>query len=345
MVTIEGKKNTPQAGFRLTIAVSLSNGGEFVMTEFEHAKILADDPTGEHEEIQRRKEALIAAGNCWGGDRDSQIPGTNWNDPELVVRTDAVATTKAREGRSRVEPLAQVPDKDSVGASSGGEEAKEESCSNESKAARAELVRQDATGAHGWKGRSNPHEEVMEVQALSSGDGEGDNASSNPRLTPVPPKNTLTSPLSQRFGQGVLAVKRFARSVVRSATDDSSRNNANDVTVQRGDARAANADSAEIQAEGDDIEKPALAREGRGGVATGIAAETQDLDPPAGTLRRGSAGTYIKGFRPVREAVISMTCPLPSVLPFHPTQTEEEFTAPNFGVTVLGNSHGFDPNG
>jgi hypothetical protein len=46
-----------------------------------------------------------------------------------------------------------------------------------------------------------------------------------------------------------------------------------------------------------------------------------------------------------RRAVVSQFVDLPDVLPFHPEPTNSEFTPPAFGVTVLGNSHGFDPGG
>lgn len=53
----------------------------------------------------------------------------------------------------------------------------------------------------------------------------------------------------------------------------------------------------------------------------------------------------VKGFKPMRTVQVSMTCPLPTKLHFHPSEREEEFDAPTFGTTVLGNSHGFDPKG
>ncbi|CAM9375028.1 unnamed protein product, partial [Ectocarpus fasciculatus] len=62
-----------------------------------------------------------------------------------------------------------------------------------------------------------------------------------------------------------------------------------------------------------------------------------------GWMRAGMPS--LNGFLPVRTAEVSMTCPLPTELPFQPEQTESEFIAPTFGTTVLGNSHGFDPKG
>ncbi|KAG5189641.1 hypothetical protein JKP88DRAFT_197392 [Tribonema minus] len=46
-----------------------------------------------------------------------------------------------------------------------------------------------------------------------------------------------------------------------------------------------------------------------------------------------------------RRAIVSQFIDLPDVLPFHPEPTNTVFEPPAFGVTVLGNSHGFDPSG
>ena len=46
-----------------------------------------------------------------------------------------------------------------------------------------------------------------------------------------------------------------------------------------------------------------------------------------------------------RRAIVSQFIDLPEVLPFHPAPTNSIFDPPSFGVTVLGNSHGFDPSG
>mmetsp|Transcript_20151 Transcript_20151/g.29778 ORF Transcript_20151/g.29778 Transcript_20151/m.29778 type:complete len:921 (-) Transcript_20151:256-3018(-) len=51
----------------------------------------------------------------------------------------------------------------------------------------------------------------------------------------------------------------------------------------------------------------------------------------------------MNGYR--RRAVVSQFIDLPEVLPFHPAPTSSVFEPPSFGVTVLGNSHGFDPQG
>lgn len=67
--------------------------------------------------------------------------------------------------------------------------------------------------------------------------------------------------------------------------------------------------------------------------------------PTSGTSLKGEAGSSIRGFKATRRMTVSIAIPLPSRLPSHPQQTEEEFNTPNSGVTVLRTSHGFDPNG
>eukprot|EP00903_Cladosiphon_okamuranus_P020559 g18871.t1 len=159
-----------------------------------------------------------------------------------------------------------------------------------------------------------------------------------PRFTPTPPRSKSASPSLEEGGggSGPSVAKRFAKWIVQSAHIAGKRRGGggpdNDPKRSPRENRGGGGASGGVSA----------AAAGDGGSEPGGEGD-QPQSRPLGVRRPRPA--HVRGFVPVREGHVSMTCPLPSRLPFHPDQTEEEFDAPTFGTTVLGNSHGFDPNG
>eukprot|EP00752_Nemacystus_decipiens_P003821 g3515.t1 len=187
-----------------------------------------------------------------------------------------------------------------------------------------------------------------------------------PRFTPTPPqRRSNSSGSAEDNAPGPSVAKRFAKWIVQNAHigGGNKRGGGGRGGGGGGEGGAGRPEKAKklqwtplgkrgggggaSSSGGSDSSAPSaggLGAGGDGGDERRPSATSAPSSPRTHGLRRARA-VSVKGFVPVRVGYVSMTCPLPTRLPFHPDQTEEEFDAPTFGTTVLGNSHGFDPKG
>lgn len=392
LVTISGEDGTPGAGKRLTIAASDSNGGEYVITEFEHVDVpdretslhsdaRAPDSEGLHGASDRDVEDESHSKNSdgYGGD-NGENGGNEGRHSEAnseIERAKAagawdgpLAPTERQQdtvfGRSQTGHLWEVQPTHLANVGLSGRNLEEDGEKDEDKDADTDFdypysgidVGADSSVGKGeGGGREMVDQRCTEAGIEGGSNGTRRDQSYNDNGNTIEAVEGRTSsrptpmrPLRQKpqhvGGAGVSAVKRFARSLVRSTARGvgcGSREGASNPMIKAasdgldgpdGDAASERREDATVRAGGSKESRQGLQKERQRG-----------KKPTRGTSVRGGAGASIKGFRPIRQAVVSMICPLPSQLPFHPAQTEEEFVAPTFGVTVLGNSHGFDPKG
>lgn len=320
---IKGADGTPGADWCVTIATSDSDGGEFIITEHRRD---SDQPShDDNPEFQDTKSEAVEVIHAQdiskehGSNRGEGRVGGEGQGIEKLEHVKDEARQQAEQERSgqRAQRLTSLP------------EASEE---------KGLGVEQDH-GAGIIKHASSPQEEDRlnsecsnshyNSERPSSGHGASGALREPISTTPAGTKCTPVQPSNGR-NTSPSPVTRFARWIVQRA-HKGEETHGNTGGKDTGRAPPENEDVCSDHAPG-------------GG---------KQLSTPRKSMtsarRLSSAGrtgpSSVTGFEAERFVQVSMTCPLPTKLPFHPDQREEEFDAPMFGTTVLGNSHGFDPKG
>lgn len=317
-MTINGADGTPGADWCLTIATSDSNGGEYIITE--HRRFSDQPPRDDNPETKDTKSDAVEvrqARDVNEEDRNNREKGRAGEEGQgrensEQVKDGAGQEAQPEEGRGqRVQRVTTFP-----GASERlGDRAEQEH------------------GAESMKHASSPQEEEDNHECSNHGDS---GAPREPICTATPPPGTKSTRVQPSEGRSASPspVTRFARWIVQRAT--------------KGEEKHGNAGGKDIHRAPPENEH---ACSGVDNAPAGSGRQTTSSPRRGVTLagRLSPAGrtgpSSVTGFKAKRMVQVSMTCPLPTKLPFHPDQREEEFDAPMFGTTVLGNSHGFDPKG
>lgn len=336
VVIIDGAEGTPGAGWCVTIAASDSDGCEYIITE--HRRDTGAPPADADD---RDSPGEGAADRCDKEDSDEraagQRPGSALSNADTFEVRDPEGGTMMNADIITKHLSVDVREVGSEGDSDGGEfQTKGSGASSCS-----EREQQPESGTE--VGGGEQEDKAAERKEYDGGDSlrkEGcgsDPTERQPHYIPTPPQRKSNSSASEEEMSAPSVAKRFAKWIVKGAH----------MGGKKGD-----------NAEQDKESKPPPQQEKNNGGGASEASNPDgdgktpsavrgEVDPPSPTspgVRRSKA-VSVKGFVPVRAGSVSMTCPLPTKLPFHPDQVEEEFDAPTFGTTVLGNSHGFDPRG
>ncbi len=366
VVTINGVDGTPGADWCVTIATSDQDGGEYLFTEHQRDQAPpahADSPDAAPD-AEPQGTAADGAGDLPGRRRSGKDGAQARAEDapkerrsmrqETMLRHEVMSELMSLKMREREDESESSCDEerpptggnvDGEGQprrkgsfSARGEGPGREGRGGERKGARAGA--DDDAGKIGTPAGGGPAEEEAVAPGRSRHDV-GSEATRPALRTPTPPAQKPSPSSSGEEQQNPSAVKRFAKWIVHNAPIGGKK--------KRGGGGGGSG--------GGGGGGGAAARGKRGGEAPKAGGE--DDDDAGGVFSASEDEGYasptpprcrprsprVRGFVPVRETTVSMTCPLPSKLPFQPDQTEEEFDAPTFGTTVLGNSHGFDPKG
>ncbi|CAM9427889.1 unnamed protein product, partial [Scytosiphon promiscuus] len=311
VVTIGGADGTSGADYRVTIASSDSEGGEYVVTEHRREEKSSSD---EVSSLDRRHDE-------GAGVSDLERLGSSTSDGSGRARSEDGSSPRYNER--------------SAGNSGRGERRSGLDVEEERRTRhRAENLRHDTIeGVNRLAGSRDEVQEGAEkgrpgsdgVTRPRSPSNRGNKISLKSQRSPTPPerKPSSSSRLTlDRSGPslGPSAVTRFARWIVESA--------------HIGGKKLGRTDGSGGEIHTDE-RSTAASRDTRKSRTSIMRSSFVGL--------KGQA--VVEGFVPARMVRVSMTCPLPTKQVVHPNQTEEEFDAPTFGTTVLGNSHGFDPKG
>ncbi|CAB1116732.1 unnamed protein product [Ectocarpus sp. CCAP 1310/34] len=367
IVILDGVDGTPGADWCISIAVSNTDGGQYIFTEHQKG---GSDPS--HENAPR-----LSAGDSESTDREEDVWEEENSMPNAIdVRAAGDTNDTLRHTSLRHESIAKHM---SVQLTEGGsEEESSDTC-----------LKKGKKSSRGSKGSPSIREENREGEDERGGTrngregegrgiGRGQGAESQPKYASIrrvcvsSPKGknkgstsfdeapdrhpfTPTRPLiKSSFGNQRSEMGRplgsvanwFGRWLVHAHIGGSKSRSADDGDIDR-DGRISRVKSAKVEAStqfestppaGNDMSK--AGRESRSAIRTRRRMWAPGL---SGWVRAGIP--CLNGFLPMRTEEVSITCPLPTTLPSQPKQREDEFIAPTFGTTVLGNSHGFDPNG
>ena len=345
VVTIHGVDGTPGADWCVTIAGSDSNGGEYVFTEHQRDLSLPTHANGpDAPATEPRGEQDHATGRGGGGREKGPIRGAEEADEERATRP---GTMLRHEVMTELMSI-RMGENDGELSSEDDDNGADDEEKPWNKGAWRGGGREGGTSRK-TDGDGNvdalltsPGGEEADRRRRSSHDG-GAESTRPPFHTPTPPAKKSNSFSSGEEHGNPSPVQRFAKWIVRNAHIGSGKKRSGGGGGGAGDNTAA-------QDRGTGPLSPHKLDKGGGGGGGGGASTTQGsgvMSPPGSPRFKPREGIlpHVRGFVPKREVEVSMTCPLPSKLPFQPDQTEEEFDAPTFGTTVLGNSHGFDPKG
>ena len=340
VVTIHGVGGTPGADWCVTIAASDSNGGEYVFTEHQRDQSLPthDDGPDAPDMKSQCEEDPAAGGDAatgrWGRRENGLSPAAEKADddshcqpgPMLRLNSDIMSISE-NDDESRCDDGEEELESEGTGRGGGREGGTSKRTVGDGKV--------DALSA-------SPVEEKAD-RRRSTHDGRAESTRS--RLhTPTPPTKKPSSFSSGGQRRSSSPVNRFAKWIVQNAHFGGRKKRGSGDNTALQDQGTGSPPPQELDKRGD------VSNADCGDSGDGEGASTKkgdDAVPPASPKfkPRLARVPHVRGFVPKREVEVSMTCPLPSKLPFQPDQTEEEFDAPMFGTTVLGNSHGFDPKG
>lgn len=349
VVTINGAEGTPAADWCVTIGSSDSDGGEYIVTEHRRdadVTAAADGDDDDRPFPDEDRASRNASDSTNGRDADRRLDSESSDSDTFEVRgaenvVERSVTSSATMLRAETMAHHLSMDLSETVSQADSEEESEE-----------EFREEGSGGVFAGGGREQP--------GGREGEGGGGERSGGPRrqegsgpdtperrhapFSPTPPQTT--SPSSEGESSGPSVAKRFAKWIVQSTHVGGKK--------KRGDAeskKASKLSHREKEGGASGTGSGTCGGSGGGGGGKRQAAATAEEKEGGASRSSGAHGVRrpravsVKGFVPVRVGHVSMTCPLPSRLPFHPDPTEEEFDAPTFGTTVLGNSHGFDPRG
>ncbi|CBJ32522.1 conserved unknown protein [Ectocarpus siliculosus] len=367
IVILDGVDGTPGADWCISIAVSNADGGQYIFTEHQKG---GSDPS--HENAARLSaddsESMVSEEDVW--EEENPMPNaidvrtagdTNDTLRPTSLRHESIAkhmSVHLTEGDSEDENTDECSKKGNF-SSRGSKESpiiREENRQGEDERGGTRNGREgEGRGIERGQGaESQPkHAPIRQVGDSSSKGKNQDSTSSDEapdrrHFTPTRPsfKPSFGNQRSE-VGRPLGSVANwFGRWLVHAHIGENKSRSADDGSIDR-DGRISRVKSAEVEAN-TQLEPPPAAgnnvskagRESRNAKRTPRRIWAPGLN---GWVRTGIPS--LNGFLPVRTGEVSMTCPLPTKLPSQPEQTEDEFIAPTFGTTVLGNSHGFDPNG
>ncbi|CAM9257277.1 unnamed protein product, partial [Pylaiella littoralis] len=318
-VTIQGTDGTPGADWCVTITTSDYDGGAYIITEHQRG---ADPP------------APVNSLEC----QDTKSDAVEVREAEDVSEKPRRGEGRKRGEGSRGEESEQKGD--GAGQGDGGERV-QHACFTPEAEIRGDGKEQGGSGITKHapslpekEGSLNCESSSYHKSKLQSSRDGGSGASHEPLCTPIPPrKNSVPVQPSKGGSTTPSPVTRFARWIVQRAhKGEKNHGNAGGKDADRPPPL----ENGEICSKADHNLSSRITRPtNRGGTSSA----------PKSSYAGRAAASSIRGFKPVRMVKVLMTCPLPTTLRFHPAQREEEFDAPTFGTTVLGNSHGFDPKG
>lgn len=367
IVILDGVDGTPGADWCISIAVSNADGGQYIFTEHQKG---GSDPS--HENAARLSaddsESTVSEEGVW--EEENSMPNaidvrtardTNNTLRPTSLRHESIAqhmSVHLTEGESEDEntDTCSKKGKKSSRGSKGSPSIREENREGEDErgGTRNEREGEGRGIGTGQGAESQPkHASIRQVGESSSKGKKQDSTSFDEApdrrpFTPTRPsfKSSFGNQRSE-MGRPLGSVANwFGRWLVHAHIGGNKSRSADDGAIDR-DGRISRVKSAEVEAS-TQLEPPPPAGNGmpKAGRESRNAKRTpRRMGAPGlnGWVRTGIPS--LNGFLPVRTGEVSMTCPLPTKLPSQPEQTEDEFIAPTFGTTVLGNSHGFDPNG
>lgn len=380
IVIIDGVDGTPGADWCISIAVSNLDGGQYIITEHQKggsdpshenaARLIADDS----ESIVSDSESIVAE-DVWEEEDstpnavDVRIAGDTSDAHRVMsLRHESIAkhmSVHLTEGDSEDETTDKGLKKG--GDASRGSKASAPSHREESGEAGDE--REGARNGREGEGRGNGKEQGAESQPqrasilqVGESSSKGETQDSNrvgqsPSRFDAPGRHSFTptrpsfksSSANRRseMGRPLGSVANwFGRWLVHAHIGGNKSRSADAGDINR-DGRTSRVKPAKVESSPQFEPPPQVGNDtsetDRG--ARNTKRTTRRVCTPGlnGCVRAGIPS--LNGFIPARTTEVSMTCPLPTKLPSQPEQTEDEFMAPTFGTTVLGNSHGFDPNG
>ncbi|CAM9222713.1 unnamed protein product, partial [Ectocarpus sp. 8 AP-2014] len=367
IVILDGVEGTPGADWCISIAVSNADGGQYIFTEHQKG---GSDPSHENAARLSADDSVSMISEEDVGEEENSMPnaidvrtagGTNDALRPTSLRHESIAkhmSVHLTEGDSEDENTDKCSNKGKT-PSRGSKESpsiREENREGEDERGGTRNGREgEGQGIERGQGaESQPKHVSIRQVGDSSSKGKNqdstsfDEAPDRRSFTPTRPsfKSSFGNQRSE-MGRPLGSVANwFGRWLVHAHIGGNKSRSADDGGVDR-DGRISRVKSAEVEAStqleppppaGNDV--PKAGRESRNARRTPRRMWAPGLN---GWVRTGIPS--LNGFLPVRTGEVSMTCPLPTKLPSQPEQTEDEFIAPAFGTTVLGNSHGFDPNG